>query len=179
MSSRSMRHSPDTVLDNPIGLRKEALLPVIKDLNTELATIYTFYHQVKKHHWLVEGPEYMPLHKFLDEWAAALLKSADELAERLTALGGYPVSGPAAQQALAIIEVEPEGIFGLRDMLEKDLEDGATIAVAMREHIVRAAAAGDFGTEHLLKELLLEHEQMVHHLEHFLGEESLTRGLNK
>lgn len=108
-----------------------------------------------------------------------LLKSADEVAERITELGGYPVSGPAAQQALAIIEVEPEGTFGLREMLEKDLEDGAKIAVAVRQHVVRAAGAGDFGTEHLLKELLLEHEGMVHHLEHFLGHETLVRDLLK
>lgn len=179
MTSKSLRQAPDAVQDNPIGLDRAITTPVVQDLNRDLATVYTFYHQVKKHHWVVEGPEYMPLHKFLDDWAAALLKAGDALAERITALGGYPVSGPAAQQALALIEVEPEGVFGLRAMLEKDLHDGSRIAVTLREHIRRAAAAGDYGTEHLLRELLLDHEQMVHHLEHFLGSDSLAADLLK
>lgn len=177
--SSTMKQMPETILHNPLGLSRETVAPTVKDLNQDLATTYTFYHQVKKHHWVVEGPEYMPLHKFLDDWAAALLKQADALAERITALGGYPVSGPAAQQALSLIEVEPEGVFPLRAMLEKDLNDGTKIAVSLREHIVRAVTAGDFGTEQLLKEILLEHEGMLHHLEHFLGSESLAKELLK
>lgn len=169
----------DVILDNPIGLGKDVAVTMVQNLNKSLSTFYTFYHQVKKHHWLVEGPEYMPLHKFLDEWAAAMLKSADELAERLTALGGYPISGPAAQQANALIEVEPEGTYPLRAMLEKDLHDGGAVAVTLRQQIRAAGQAGDFGTEHLLKEILVEHEQMVHHLEHFLGSESLAKDLVK
>lgn len=39
--------------------------------------------------------------------------------------------------------------------------------------IGEAMAAVDYGTEHLLKVILPEHEQMVHHLEHFLSPESL------
>lgn len=171
--------SPDAIVETALGFSKSEIEPVVKELNRNLATTYTFYHQIKKHHWVVEGPEYMPLHKFLDEWAAALLKHADEVAERITALGGYPVSGPAAQQELALIEVEPEGIFDLRSMLAKDLADGTRIAAALRKQIIQAASAGDFGTEQLLKELLLVHENNVHHLEHFLGSESLTLGLMK
>lgn len=176
-TQKKMHQAPDQIVDNPIGLSKEAITPVVQDLNRDLATTYTFYHQIKKHHWIVEGPEYMPLHKFLDEWAASLLRAADELAERITALGGYPVSGPSAQERLSLIEMEAEGVFDLREMLEKDAHDGARIAVALREHIRRAAGAGDYGTEQLLKEVLVEHEQNVHHLEHFLGNASLTRDL--
>lgn len=177
--TRRIVQSPETIVETALGLETAAIEPVVKELNRNLATTYTFYHQIKKHHWVVEGPEYMPLHKFLDEWAADLLKQADEVAERITALGGYPVSGPAAQQQLALMEVEPEGVFDLRTMLEKDLADGTSIAKAMRGQIIQAAAAGDFGTELLLKELLLGHENNVHHLEHFLGSESLTRDLIK
>lgn len=171
--------APDEITETALGLSRLAIEPVVRDLNRTLATTYTFYHQIKKHHWIVEGPEYMPLHKFLDEWAAALLKQADEVAERITALGGYPISGPAAQQELSIIEMESEGIFGLRFMLNKDLADGTRIAASLRAQIAQAASAGDFGTEQMLKELLLGHETNVHHLEHFLGNESLTQDLSK
>lgn len=179
MHTLNLKQAPNAILDNPLGLSKAAITPVVQDLNQDLATTYTYYHQIKKHHWVVEGPEYMPLHKFLDEWAAGLLKAGDELAERITALGGCPVSGPAAQQSRAVIEVEPEGVFDLRGMLEKDLQDGGRIAVALREHIARAALAGDYGTEQMLKEILVGHEQNVHHLEHFLGSASLAADLLK
>lgn len=168
---------PDQILHNPIGLDPTKVTPVVHDLNRTLSTIYTFYHQIKKHHWVVEGPEYMELHKFLDAWAAVLLKDGDAVAERITALGGYPISGPAAQQQLALITMEPEGVFHLRTMLAKDLEDGRTIAEMIRAQIPQAAAAGDWGTEQLLKEIVLEHEMNCHHMEHFLGQQSLTRDL--
>lgn len=177
MSDSNMKQAPDQIVDNPIGLDREAVTPVVRSLNQDLATTYTFYHQIKKHHWVVEGPEYWSLHLFLDQWAASLLKAADAMAERITALGGYPVSGPAAQEALCIFKVEAEGVFGLREMLEKDLGDGASIAEALRAHIREAMAAGDFGTEEMLKEILMEHEQNVHHLEHFLGHSSLALDL--
>jgi starvation-inducible DNA-binding protein len=168
---------PGEILPNPLGLETKAITPVVHELNRTLSTIYTFYHQIKKHHWVVEGPEYMPLHKFLDEWAAVLLKDGDAVAERITALGGYPISGPVAQLDYSVIKMEPEGVFQLRSMLAKDLEDGRTIAEALRDQIPQAVAAGDWGTEQLLKGILLGHEMMVHHLEHFLGDQSLTRDL--
>ncbi|MFZ5824299.1 MAG: ferritin-like domain-containing protein [Bacillota bacterium] len=163
----------EKVQSNPLGLNEATCRTVVLHLNADLATVYTFYHQIKKHHWLVEGPQYLPLHEFLDEWAAALLKAGDAIAERITALGGYPISGPAAQQEISLITMEAEGTFGIREMLDKDLKDGALIAHTLRTHIGEAMAAGDYGTEHLLKGILLEHEQMVHHLEHFLSPESL------
>lgn len=177
MTDRQMHQQPGEILENPLGLERSAITPVVQELNRTLSTIYTFYHQVKKHHWVVEGPEYMPLHKFLDEWAAELLEDGDAVAERITALGGYPISGPVAQVDYSRITMEPEGVFHLRTMLNKDLEDGRTIAETLRDQIPQAIAAGDWGTEQMLKEILYEHEMMVHHLEHFLGDLSLTRDL--
>lgn len=76
-------------------------------------------------------------------------------------------------------EMESEGIFDLRSMLGKDLNDGTSIATALRGQIIQAASAGDYGTEQMMKEILLGHENYVHHLEHFLGSESLTQHLIK
>lgn len=105
--------------------------------------------------------------------ADSLRKDGDLIAERITALGGYPVSSPTAQEKLAVFDMEPEEVFGLRKMLEKDLADGGLMAEAMRAHLRAAAEVGDYGTEHLLKGILLAHEQMIHHVEHFLEPQSL------
>jgi len=172
-----IRQAPDQLRSNPLGLDAPSVKATVEELNRTLATLYTLYHQVKKHHWVVEGPEYLPLHEFLDEWAAQLLKDADEVAERITALGGYPVSGPAEQEKLALIAMEPEGVYALRAMLEKDLADGGKLVAALRQYAQGAAARGDFGTEYLLKGILLTQEKMLHHLEHFLGDDTLVRAL--
>jgi DNA-binding ferritin-like protein len=62
-------------------------------------------------------------------------------------------------------------------MLEADRSHEGEIAKALRATIRRAAELGDFGTEHLLKEILVEVEDRAHHLDHFLGEDSLELGL--
>gem|GEM_PF-3036948 len=141
MNPSPIRQAPDQLRSNPIGLDAPSVKATVEELNRTLATLYTLYHQVKKHHWVVEGPEYLPLHEFLDEWAAQLLKDADEVAERITALGGYPVSGPAEQENMALIAMEPEGVYALRAMLEKDLADGGKLVAALRQYAQGAPRA--------------------------------------
>jgi hypothetical protein len=55
----------------------------------------------------------------------------------------------------------------------------AKVVQAFREHIQEAMEAGDFGTEQLLKTELVVHEEMTHHLEHFLAKISLVEDFVK
>jgi DNA-binding ferritin-like protein len=66
---------------------------IVDALNTDLAATYVLYHQVKKHHWNVEGAEFLGIHEYLGEVAADLEEGADMLAERAQAIGGVPLSG--------------------------------------------------------------------------------------
>lgn len=101
------------------------------------------------------------------------------IAERITALGGIPTSNPVEQAKIAHIAHEPEGAFRIRAMLQLDLEHEGTIAQRLRNTIQLARELGDPGTEHLLKEILLDVEVRAHHLDHFLGADSLEIGLGK
>ena len=133
------------------------------------------HHQYKKHHWLVQGAEYRQIHKLLDEHAGQLLEYADMLAERITALSGVPVSGPAEQERTAYIQHEPEGLYDLREMLENDQRGAQVIVLKLRERIELTDRLGDYGTEHLLREILLGQEELVHQLDHLLALESLAK----
>lgn len=158
-----------------IGLTETTCKNACDALNRDLASLYTLYHQVKKHHWIVEGPNFRDIHLMLDEMAAVLLENADIVAERITALGGYPVSSPTEQQSLACFEMEPEGEFPLRKMMENDLQAYQALVNQVREHIRLVHDEGDFGTVHMLQEMIFDLENDTHHIHHVLQKDTLTK----
>jgi len=167
---------PGTIEGNPIGLERSATSKTIKELDAHLASLMVLYHQYLKHHWLVEGPQFRDLHHFLGENYEETAKQADMIAERITALGGIPTCDPVAQSKIAYVSHEPEGTFRIRPSLELDRSHEGDAAKRLRTSIKLAAKLGDFGTEHLLKGILLDVEDRAHHLDHFLGQDSLEIG---
>ena len=147
---------------------------IVDALNTDLADTYVLYHQVKKHHWNVEGAEFRDLHLFLGDAAETLEEAADELAERAGALGGTPVAGPQNIQEHATIEPEGEDVYDVRTSLENDMEAYGDIIESLRDHVELASNLGDHATAHLLQEILLEVEDDVHHIEHYLEDDTLV-----
>jgi len=166
----------DTIEDNPIGLSKAVVSKLIPELDKHVGSLFVLFHQYQKHHWLVEGPQFHDVHVFLQKHYEEVHENVDALAERITAIGGIPTSNPVEQAKIAYITHEPEGTFHLRDMLELDRKYEGTIAVELRKTIKLASDLGDYGTEELLKEVLLEAEDRAHHLDHFLAPDSLEIG---
>ncbi|MEN0019890.1 MAG: DNA starvation/stationary phase protection protein [Planctomycetota bacterium] len=170
--------SPDEIEDNPVGLPREAAEEIAGELDRHLGTLFTLFHQYQKHHWLVEGPQFRDLHHFFEASYTEVHKQLDAIAERITAIGAVPTCSPSGQEALAYVEHEPEGIFRVTDMLERDREAEKTIAVELRKTIRLCTSNEDFATETLLKGILLQVEDRAHHVDHFLGEDSLTLALS-
>lgn len=163
---------------NPLGLDAEGAKAVGERLDVLQASEYTLFHQLKKHHWTVVGPEYLPIHKFLDELADHARLAGDKLAERVTALGGIPTGSPKSQQEHSVFGYEEtEDAVDTRTMLNRDLSALQTILQQLRRDIALCEEHGDRGTEEMLQDLLLEHEEEAHHLDHWLERDSLTFGL--
>ena len=57
-------------------------------LNAQLADTLDLYTQVKQAHWNVKGPHFIALHELFDKLAEDLEGPIDDIAERVTALGG-------------------------------------------------------------------------------------------
>ena len=57
-------------------------------LNQQLADTLDLYTQVKQAHWNVKGPNFIALHELFDKLAEDLEEPVDDIAERITALGG-------------------------------------------------------------------------------------------
>lgn len=74
-----------TSVDIPPGSREK----INRVLNQHLADSFDLMSQVKQAHWNVKGSDFWQLHTLFDEVAARAAEWVDEIAERITALGGY------------------------------------------------------------------------------------------
>ncbi len=147
---------------------------IVEALNTDLADAFVLYHQLRKHHWNVEGAEFRDLHIFLGEAAEGVEAAADELAERAQALGGTPVASMSNLQEHATVEAEDEDVYDIRTSLENDMEMYGDVIESLRDHIELAENLGDHATAQILREILVETEDDAHHIEHYLEDDTLV-----
>ncbi|WP_122088403.1 DNA starvation/stationary phase protection protein DpsA [Halalkalicoccus subterraneus] len=173
-TQKSVRQQADQVEENPIRLDTEKAEQVIDALNTDLANLYVIYHQLKKHHWNVEGAEFRDLHLFLEEAYEHAEERADIIAERAQAIGGVPVSGPSNLEERATVDFEGEDVYDVRTSLSNDLEIYAETVERMREHVQLAGDLGDYGSEEILRESLVIVEDDAHHFHHYLEDDTLV-----
>ncbi|MBB6612333.1 DNA starvation/stationary phase protection protein [Pontibacter sp. Tf4] len=162
---------------NPVGLSDNTAKAMARDLDRHLASFITLYNQYHKHHWMVEGPQFRDLHLFFEEHYTQIHEQYDAIAERLTVMGFCPTCHPKKQLEISYIEHEEEGVFRIREMLAKDMEDEKTIAVELRKTIKLAFEHEDFATKALLEGILIKTEDRCHHIEHFLGDDGLSIGM--
>ena len=92
-------------------------------------------------------------------------------------LGGLPISDPSRFKDLAYVEFEGNDILDLRRMLENDLHSVQKVIDAFRDRIKNASENNDYGTEHMLKGIIFEYEEISDRLEHYLAKESLERSI--
>ena len=173
-TQKNVRKQAGTVEENELRLEKGKAEQVVDALNADLTATYTLYHQLKKHHWNVEGAEFRDLHLFLGDAADNAEEAADVMAERLQALGGAPVAGPAAIAEASPVEPEDEHVYDIRTSLENDLEMYGDIIESLREHIELATDLGDHATAEILREILVQTEEDAHHVEHYLEDDTLV-----
>ncbi len=157
-----------------LRIPEEKAEQLVDALNTDLAATYVLYHQIKKHHWLVEGAEFRDIHIYLGEVAADLEEGADHIAERAQAIGGVPLSGGANLEEHAPVTPEGKDAYDIRTSLENDLEMFGDITETLREHIQLANNLGDYTTEELLRDTLETVEEHGHHIEHYLEDDTLV-----
>ncbi len=174
-AQKIVRQEAGTVDDNPVRLEKEKAEQIIDALNTDLADAYVLYHQLHKHHWNVEGAEHLGIHKFLQEAYEDVEEAADDIAERLQAIGGVPHASMPALTEAATVEPEDEDVYDIRTSFENDLEMYGDIIESYRDHIELAEGLGDYATAEMLREQLEDIEEHVHVIDHYLQDDTLVQ----
>ena len=173
-TQKNVRQQAGTVeASEALRLDEEKSQQIVDALNTDLAATYVLYHQLKKHHWNVEGAEFRDIHVFLGEAAEELEEAADELAERAQALGGVPIAGGANLEEAAPVSPEPDDVFDVRTSLHSDMELYGDIIETVRDHVEMIENLGDHATAEILRQQLVDLEEQAHHIEHYLEDDSL------
>jgi starvation-inducible DNA-binding protein len=140
---------------------------VVENLRVVLADTYALMGQTHLCHWNVEGPSFFALHAAFEAQYTELFAAADEIAERLRALGAY---APGGLRSLA-------DIAGMNELNEKTSAE-KMVASLVEDHtkLVKDAAkvrdlagdADDKETEDLMIARIQVHEKTVWMLKSFL-----------
>jgi DNA-binding ferritin-like protein len=170
----TVRRQAGSVEDNPVRLDVDKVEQIVEALNTDLADAYVLYHQLHKHHWNVEGAEHRDIHVWLQEAYEDVEEAADDVAERIQALGGVPHASMAALVENATVEAEDEDVLDIRSSLANDLEMYGDIVESYRDHIELAEGLGDYATGEMLREQLEDLEEHAHVIDHYLEDDTLV-----
>ncbi|MFB6310552.1 MAG: DNA starvation/stationary phase protection protein DpsA [Salinirussus sp.] len=173
-TQRTVRRAAGSVHDNPVRLDEDKVEQIVEALNSDLADAYVLYHQLHKHHWNVEGAEHRDIHVFLQEAYEDVEAAADEIAERIQALGGVPHASLDALSAAATVTAEDEDVYDIRTSLSNDLELYAEVIESYRDHIELTEGLGDYATAQLLREQLVILEEHAHVIDHYLEDDTLV-----
>ena len=132
-----------------IDLNSECRQQMIGLLNQHLADTFDLYSQTKQAHWNVKGPQFFQLHELYDKLATDLLVHVDDMAERITTLGGTAL-GTARMSAKATrLPDYPEDAVASDVSLKTMVERYAQLAASTRSAIDEADQAGDANTADL------------------------------
>lgn len=139
--------------ETKIDLERETRSELIALLNQHLADNHALYTHTKQAHWNVKGENFYQLHLLFDDLAESVQGFTDDLAERVTALGGYAcgTAGMAAR-ATRLPEWPIDATDGTAH-LEALRERWAGYAGHTRAAIERAEELGDPASEDLLTEI--------------------------
>jgi len=122
---------------------------VIKALNRQLANWNVLYVKLHHMHWFVKGTSFFTLHEKFEKWYDQAAVYIDDLAERILAIHGTPLSTMKDYLANASIQ-EAKGNESAQQMVQTLLEDFSVVLRETEEGIKEAQKAGDESTADLL-----------------------------
>ena len=139
-------------LDTPTDLSSNAVSSVADALNGILADSFALYLKTKNFHWHVSGPHFRDYHLMLDEQAAEILGTTDDIAERVRKTGNTTlrsIGDIARRQRVRDNDAE---YVNPKDMLKELREDNLALVQAFREAKDIVDDAKDNATSGILDE---------------------------
>ncbi|MBV2358385.1 DNA starvation/stationary phase protection protein [Thalassococcus sp. CAU 1522] len=131
---------------------------VAQGLADVLADTYRLVFKTHAYHWNVEGPLFYAVHNLTEGQYEEMFAAADELAERIRALGHL-----APWQLSAVMEMsrvkDAEGLMSANDMLDDLASDHENLAHRLHALVELAEDSKDPVTEDLATERSTFHEK--------------------
>lgn len=152
-----------------IGLTEEQRSGSIAVLDQALSNAMLLLIKTKKVHWDIVGPQFLTLHKLLDEQYVKLTEFVDSIAERVRALGGYPVGTAAGFIRTASLKESPGEVTAATAAIAMLLDDHESVIRNLRNAADQCDEThGDRGTSDFLVAQLQAHEEMAWMLRSFI-----------
>ena len=122
---------------------------VCEVLNARLADALDLKLAIKQAHWTVKGPSFIALHELFDQIATRVDGQADDMAERITALGGTPEGTAQVAAKKSTLKPYPLDLADGVDHLEALASRLGNFGKAVRAAIDETDKAGDADTADL------------------------------
>ncbi len=141
-----------------IGITKKELESSNNCLTTVLANEMLLYTKTRKFHWNVSGNSFMELHKLFESQYTELEQIIDEVAERISKLGGKAIGTMQEFIDHSVLKENPKSV-DQKEMLQELLSDHETVLKQLRDFIKEIEETKDYGTADFLTALLQKHEE--------------------
>lgn len=141
------------------GMTEQGRKKIADELNHYLADSYCVYLKTQNFHWNVKGPHFYALHLLFEKHYEELANAADEIAERIAALGFYVHASLSAFKKCCI-EEENKPIEA-KKMIQQLVEDHEAVICCAREIATLAEEEKDQATVDLMARRLGSHEKMA------------------
>jgi starvation-inducible DNA-binding protein len=145
-----------------IGISEKKLSSITELLSVVLADQVTLYTKTRKFHWNVCGDSFMELHKLFENQYKQLEESIDEVAERISKLGGKTMGTMTEFGELSAVKEHPGKYPSSKEMIQELLQDHEIVIVQLRKSVDQCAEKlSDAGTADLLTGLMEQHETIA------------------
>lgn len=146
-----------TRIDLPPAAREK----VVALLNQNLADSLDLAAQAKQAHWNVKGLNFIALHELFDKVHEVAEEATDELAERITALGGTASGTVQVVHKHTRLTPYPTDIYHWREHVAKLADALAAVGKNVRTAIDESDKLGDKGTSDLFTEISRELDKQL------------------
>lgn len=145
-----------------LGIKEKDLTEINDLLNHVLADGNVLYIKLRKFHWNLSGDNFMELHKLFEEQYDAVAEAIDEVAERISTLGGVAIGTTSEFAELSLLIENPGKIPTNQEMIKELVNDHETIVKSLRKFVDDTEEKyGDKGTSDFLTGLMQVHEKMA------------------
>ena len=145
-----------------LGIKEQNLTEINDLLDHVLADGNVLYIKLRKFHWNLSGDNFMELHKLFEEQYDAVAEAIDEVAERISTLGGVAIGTTSEFAELSLLIENPGKIPTNQEMIKELVNDHETIVKSLRKFVDDTEEKyGDKGTSDFLTGLMQAHEKMA------------------
>ena len=133
MTTEAVKTRRKASLATPTDLGSDAVKDISGALTILLADMFALYVKTKNFHWHVSGPHFRDYHLLLDEQAAQIFATTDDIAERVRKIGGTTLRSIGQIGRLQrVLNNDADSVTPL-DMLAELKDDNLQLVTHMRE----------------------------------------------